>query len=93
MKENVFSFPIANGSASRAQEWIVRIDAGPLTSQERSDLHAWLSEDPHHVELLDTLALIWSEAAQAEFPAQSFLSSTALNQIGRAHFWSHIRIG
>ena len=43
MKENVFSFPIANSSASKAQEWIVRIDAGPLTSQERSDLHAWLS--------------------------------------------------
>lgn len=79
MNENVFSFPIANGSASKAQEWIVRIDAGPLTSQERSDLQAWLSEDPHHVELLDTLALIWSEAARAEFPAQSFLSSTALN--------------
>ena len=79
MKENVFSFPIANISASKAQEWIIRIDAGPLTPQERSDLHAWLNEDPHHVELLDTLALIWSEAARAEFPARSFVSPTALS--------------
>lgn len=65
---NVISLPRGNASALQAQEWVMRIDSGPLTAQERQDLQTWLGEDASHPKLLDKHALLWSEAARANFP-------------------------
>lgn len=67
MSDNVISLQRDN-AALQAQEWVVRIDAGRLTAQERQDLEAWLSEDSANPKLLDTHALLWCEAARAKFP-------------------------
>ena len=68
MTNNVISWQRGNASALQAQEWVVRIDSGRLTAQERQDLQAWLAEDPAHAKLLDTHALLWCESARAKFP-------------------------
>lgn len=68
MNDNVISLPRGDASALRAQEWVVRIDSGRLTTQERQDLQAWLAEDPAHAKLLDTHALLWAESSRATFP-------------------------
>jgi transmembrane sensor len=68
MTNNVISLQRGNDSALQAQEWVVRIDSGRLTAQERQDLQAWLAEDAAHAKLLDTHALLWCEAARAKFP-------------------------
>lgn len=67
MNDNVISLQRDN-AALQAREWVVRIDSGRLTAQERQDLQTWLAEDAAHANLLDTHALLWCEAASAKFP-------------------------
>ncbi len=68
MSTNVIPLRGGPASALQAQEWVVRIDSGRLTAQERQDLQAWLAQDPAHKKLLDTHALLWCEASRASFP-------------------------
>lgn len=68
MNDNVVSLQRGKDSELRAQEWVVRIDSGRLSAHERQELRAWLAEDPIHAQLLDTHALLWCEAARANFP-------------------------
>lgn len=79
MNGKVITLARGSAPASYAQEWVVRIDSGPLTAQERQDLQAWLAEDTRHAKLLDTHALLWSEAARANFP---FSASTPAHSVG-----------
>jgi len=37
-----------NTIETRATEWVVRLDAGPLSAQEQQDFDTWLSADPRH---------------------------------------------
>jgi transmembrane sensor len=78
MNENVIPLQRNSSAVSRAQEWIVRIDAGRLTPHDRYELQAWLAEDPSHAKVLDTHALLWSEAARAAFPAVASREATSL---------------
>ena len=68
MNDNVISLPRGHASALQAQRWVVRIDSGRLSAQERQDLQAWLAEDPAHAKLLDTHALLWVESSRATVP-------------------------
>jgi transmembrane sensor len=78
MNAKVITLESGRAPALRAQEWVVRIDSGPLTVQERQDLQAWLAEDNGNVKLLDTHALLWSEATRANFP---FIASGSANTV------------
>lgn len=84
MKAKVIPLHRDDSSASDAQEWIVRIDSGRLTAQERQDLQAWLAQDPTHPKLLDTHALLWCEAARANFPPIASGSSGPVEAKGRS---------
>lgn len=83
MNDNVISLPRGNASALRAQEWVVRIDSGRLTAQERQDLRAWLAEDPAHAQLLDTHALLWTESSRATFPPRASGAADPTSPQGR----------
>jgi transmembrane sensor len=79
MRSNVFSLPKTNDAASKAQEWIIKIDSGPLTPSERIALQDWLSNDENNGKLLDTYALLWSEASKAKFSASTPKKKIAIN--------------
>ena len=83
MSTNVIPLRGGPASALQAQEWVVRIDSGRLTAQERQDLQAWLAQDPTHKKLLDTHALLWCEAARARFPQPAAGSSRPVHAGGR----------
>ena len=83
MSDNVISLQPGNASARQAQEWVIRIDSGRLTAQERQDLQAWLAEDLAHPKLLDTHALLWSESARATFPTVASGSVDSAESKGR----------
>lgn len=64
-------------AADQACQWIVRIDAGPLSPSEREELQQWLASDPAHASLLDTHALLWSAASKASFKPHSAKGGSA----------------
>lgn len=71
----------------QARRWIARIDAGELDAPSRAELHTWLAEDPQHAHLLDTHALLWSDASRAAFPAPSLSPRSA----ARGGWWGRPR--
>lgn len=83
MSDNVISLQRGSTSARQAQEWVVRIDSGRLTAQERQDLQAWLAEDLAHPKLLDTHALLWCESARVTFPRLASGSADSAQPKGR----------
>jgi len=66
---NVSKFERMLPADEQAGHWVARIDAGPLSAQERLQLKQWLAEDPGHARLLDEYALLWGAAAHATFAA------------------------
>jgi len=70
MSSTVVTFDRSPQADEEARKWIVRIDAGPLTADERALLRAWLAEDARHAQLLDAQALLWAAASRAQFPLQ-----------------------
>jgi transmembrane sensor len=87
MNDNVISLQRGKAAALQAQEWVVRIDAGRLTAHERTELQAWLAEDATHAKLLDTHALLWSEAARANFPPTTSSSANPVEPNGQPFTW------
>lgn len=61
----------------RASRWIARIDAGPLTPEERQELREWIASHPDNADLLDAQALLWSNASRARFPRAKTLHKRA----------------
>jgi transmembrane sensor len=58
-----------------AARWIARMDRGPLSADERAQLHAWLRSDPHNADLLDQHALAWAVTlAEVEAKAETSTS-------------------
>lgn len=51
------------------RRWIVRIDRGALSAEERAELQAWLASDPRHASLLDQHAKLWHAAGKARAAA------------------------
>ena len=70
MSNNVVPLEGEVSAADLARQWILRIDAGPLSLSEREELRRWLASDPSHASLLDTHALLWSAASKASFKPQ-----------------------
>ena len=68
MTARIVPFDSAIPPDEQARQWIVRIDAGALTAEERERLKTWLAEDSRHADLLDTQALLWNAASKATFP-------------------------
>jgi transmembrane sensor len=68
MTRNVMNFERTPQAEEQARQWIVRIDASPLSAEERKQLQQWLAEDPNHPRLLDEHALLWATASRARFP-------------------------
>ena len=68
---------------SEAADWLVMLDAGKLSANERRALRKWLSEDPENAASLQELATIWSEMdivlndlpGTRQFKSRGFLSS------------------
>lgn len=77
MNDNVIPLQRPDVAARQAQEWVIRIDAGRLSAQDRQALQAWLAADERHATLLDTHALLWCEAVRATFPPGSGAASGA----------------
>lgn len=69
MSRNVMNFERTPQAEEQARQWVVRIDASPLSAEERKQLQQWLAEDPNHPRLLDEHALLWATASRARFPA------------------------
>lgn len=65
----VMNFERTPQAEEQARDWVVRIDAGPLTPEERQQLQHWLVQDASHPRLLDEHALLWATASRARFPA------------------------
>jgi transmembrane sensor len=65
MDNNFRAFESASTAEDQARAWIVRIDGGPLSAEDRERLYAWLTQDPEHRRLLDEYALTWSTASLA----------------------------
>lgn len=83
MSAEVVPIPERSAPEDQARRWILRIDAGPLSASERVQLRSWLDEDPHHAQLLDVHAMLWSAAAQAvSAPATSTAAFDAGRQAG-----------
>jgi transmembrane sensor len=51
-----------SGVEAAAAAWVVRLDSGELTEAERSELDAWVAEDPHHAGALIRAQAIWVDA-------------------------------
>ena len=62
---DVLPFPDEASPEEVARQWIIRIDRGPLTAEERATLQAWLAQDSRHGELLDQHARLWHAAGKA----------------------------
>lgn len=69
MTRNVMSFERTPQAEEQARQWVVRIDASPLSAEERKQLQQWLAEDANNPRLLDEHALLWATASRARFPA------------------------
>lgn len=65
-----------------AARWIARMDRGPLSADERAQLHAWLKSDPNHADLLDQHALAWA-VTLAEVEARAEASTSKRSLAGR----------
>lgn len=65
----VMNFERTPQAEEQARDWVVRIDAGPLSADERQQLQHWLAQDASHPRLLDEHALLWATASRAQFPA------------------------
>nr|WP_316643154.1 FecR domain-containing protein [uncultured Roseateles sp.] len=65
----VMNFERTPQAEEQARDWVVRIDAGPLSADERQLLQQWLAQDASHPRLLDEHALLWATASRARFPA------------------------
>lgn len=65
MNATVYPFDRNGSSHEQARDWIVRIDSGALTADERQQLSSWLAQDPLHRKLLDEYALLWASANAA----------------------------
>jgi transmembrane sensor len=68
MNPNVLDFERTPSAQEAARSWVVRIDAGPLSQEDRLALKAWLDADACHRHLLDEHALLWATASRAKFP-------------------------
>jgi len=52
----------SNSPSQEATEWVGRTQAGPLSSEDRMRLHAWLEKDPANRMEWDIMNAIWSSA-------------------------------
>ena len=91
MNATVVNFDRSLQAEEEASRWIVRIDAGPLSSEERTQLHEWLSKDGKHARLLDSQALLWAAASRAQFPAEGAEPKPSAAQQGEKRFSRPLR--
>jgi len=86
---NVRPFERSPQAEELARHWVARIDAGPLSAEERQQLQLWLAQDAGHPRLLDEYALLWATASRARFPATVASPSAAARSPGwRARPWA-----
>ncbi len=89
--DNVVRLSGASLAHERARHWIMRIDAGPLSPEEREEMQAWLAESPEHGRILDSYAMIWSAAGSAKFPSAHYgRSKSSRAQRVRRWGWSAV---
>ena len=81
MNTTVVNFDRTPQAEEEARSWIVRIDAGPLSADERAQLHDWLAKDERHAKLLDSQALLWAAASRAQFPPRAAESMPASSRL------------
>src|SRR5581483_4976397 len=51
-----------NGVEAAASAWVIRLDSGEMTDAERSELDAWIAQDPRHAGALLRAQMIWADA-------------------------------
>ena len=91
MNSNVSKFERPLAAQEQAGDWVARIDAGPLSAEERRELQQWLAQHPDHARLLDECALLWSKASHASFPqAAADADQTAPQAWQRRSRWTWI---
>jgi len=89
---DVYLFDQSDSPHEQARGWIVRIDSGALTADERRQLSVWLAQDPLHRELLDEYALLWAAAGAAMLQSTSpSASPSTLRQLRPT--WPVRRVG
>lgn len=79
-----FPLPKPPSDAEEAARWIVRIDHGPLSADERRELTAWLQARPERRDLLDEHALLWAKAGGLAATAGTRRADAAPRPVRRA---------
>jgi transmembrane sensor len=51
-----------DGVEAAAAAWVVRLDSGEMTDAERSELDAWVAQNPRHAGALLRAQMIWADA-------------------------------
>ncbi|HEX6866135.1 MAG TPA: FecR domain-containing protein [Caulobacteraceae bacterium] len=70
---------------SEAMDWVLRHDAGALSTSEVETFGAWLAESPRHRELFASAEAFWNAAAELEgHPRMAETRQWALAATGRA---------
>lgn len=66
-------------------DWCLRLSDGPLSPKERTDLHAWLADDPRRGERLGAALAAWDAVEEnADAPEMLALRREALGAVHRA---------
>ncbi len=58
-KSQIIPFNADDTRRDQVAEWLSRLDRGPLTEQERTELAQWLREDPRRKTELQAMASFW----------------------------------
>jgi len=58
---SIVEFRSAESVDAEAAAWLVRLDRGNLTDEERLDLRRWLAEDPRNARALKSSFAVWTD--------------------------------
>jgi len=70
--KNVVRFPDNLPLKTAAAEWLVKLDCGPLSAEDRKRLQNWLAQSPEHKDVLLKMATLWGELDVVKVLAELF---------------------
>ncbi|MFA5630969.1 MAG: FecR domain-containing protein [Porticoccaceae bacterium] len=70
--KNVVQFPDNAALKNAAAQWLVKLDRGELSSEDRKALNDWLAGGPEHKATLLKMASLWGEMDVAKVLAELF---------------------
>lgn len=70
--KNVIRLPGNAALRTAAAQWLVRLDRGSLTAEDRKELQAWLGENLEHRQVLSQMATLWGELDVVKILAELF---------------------